>query len=140
MDPKDLRTYPIKGLMIFLSVVLVVCPGFSVLAYLLFDDLAMKVVFWVICTVFFAIAAVLFCNQLFFYVQINGDTIIVHKMFRKTVIPFDRITNVKIEDGFYVGYHSDARLFQFGTEQKNAGNMVSYMERRGVHINWYAGH
>ena len=53
----EIRTYPSKGLIIFLSVVIVVSLLMSIANYFLVDVLALKIVLWIFFAIFFVLSS-----------------------------------------------------------------------------------
>ena len=89
-----IRTYPIKSLVIFLSICFVVSTGMLVLFALPFMQSEMwviKILVWVLCSVFSLASLVVLIQQLFFYIEVRDEVFIKKFIFGSHKIPFKQI-------------------------------------------------
>ena len=84
----EIRTYPSKGLIIFLSVVIVVSLLMSIANYFFVDVLALKIVLWIFFAIFFVLSLVVLLNEAIIYLSFNEDNkeLVIHKFIIKKKI------------------------------------------------------
>ena len=78
-----IRTYPIKSLVIFLSICFVVSTGMLVLFSLPFMESEMwviKILVWVLCSIFSLASLIVLIQQLFFWIEVRDDVFIQHNL------------------------------------------------------------
>ena len=134
-----IRTYPIKSLVIFLSICFVVSTGMLVLFALPFMQSEMwviKILVWVLCSVFSLASLVVLIQQLFFYIEVRDEVFIKHFIFGSHKIPFKQIEHISNANGFYTIYVKGKRIVSFATNTTEGTEMIVYLEKHGVKIDW----
>ena len=137
MKKEVLRTYPIKSFTIFLSIAFVVSLTLLILfIFLQNEPLVIRIMIYIFCSLFVFASGFMLCNQLFFYIGVTEDSVIRHVMFGRYIIPFKKISRLKSKDGFYVIYVGDQKMCTFPTNTKEAAEIIVYLEKKGVKIDW----
>ena len=136
---KDIiRTYPSRGLIIFLSVVIIMSLGTSVGVYFLVDTLALKIVIWIFCAIFFVLSIIVLINEAILYLSVskNEDCLVLHKFLRNKKIKFNELTSVENKEGYYVFLHGEKEIHRIGTSVNGISPLMVELERRGIKIKW----
>ena len=137
MEHTHIRTYPIKGLVIFLSICFVVSVGMIVLmAFLTSEMWVIRIVTWVMCGIFALASGTVLIYQLFFYPEIKDDYFIKHVFLGYQRIKIENIERLVNNNGFYDIYVKGRKICSFSTNTKESQEMVVYLEKRGVKIDW----
>ena len=137
MSKEVLRTYPIKSFTIFLAIVFFVSAAVLVTFIILQNEpLVIRILVYIFCSLFVFASGFMLCNQLFFCVGVTEDSLIRHVMFGKYIIPFKKISRIKSQDGFYVAYVGDQKVCSFPTNTKEAAEIIVYLEKKSVKIDW----
>ena len=136
---KDIiRTYPSRGLIIFLSVVIIMSLGTSIGVYFLVDTLALKIVIWIFCAIFFVLSIIVLINEAILYLSVskNEDCLVLHKFLRNKKIKFSELTSVENKEGYYVFLHGEKEIHRIGTSVNGISPLMVELERRGIKIKW----
>ena len=136
---KDIiRTYPSRGLIIFLSVVIIMSLGTSIGVYFLVDTLALKIVIWIFCAIFFVLSIIVLINEAILYLSVskNEDCLVLHKFLRNKKIKFNELTSVENKEGYYVFLHGEKEIHRIGTSVNGISPLMVELERRGIKIKW----
>ena len=136
---KDIiRTYPSKGLIIFLSVVILLSLATCVGVYFLVDTLALKIVIWIFCAIFFVLSIIVLINEAILYLSVskNEDYLVLHKFLRNKKIKFNELSNVENHDGYYVFLKGEKEIYRIGTSVNGINPLIVELERRGIKIKW----
>ena len=136
---KDIiRTYPSRGLIIFLSVVIIMSLGTSIGVYFLVDALALKIVIWIFCAIFFVLSIIVLINEAILYLSVskNEDCLVLHKFLRNRKIKFSELTSVENKEGYYVFLHGEKEIHRIGTSVNGISPLMVELERRGIKIKW----
>ena len=101
---QEIRTYPSKGLIIFLSVVIFVSLAMSVVNYFVVDNLALKITLWVFFAIFFVLSLVVLLNEAINYLSFDEESkiLIIHKFIIKKKIPLNELSRIDNIEGFYI--------------------------------------
>ena len=134
----EIRTYPSKGLIIFLSVVIVVSLLMSVANYFLVDVLALKIVLWIFFVIFFVLSLVVLLNEAIIYLSFNEDNkeLVIHKFIIKKKIPLKEISRIDNNNGFYVFLKEDQEIYRVGTQVTGVNILIVKLEKCGIKIKW----
>ena len=132
-----IRTYPIRNLVIFLAISFATSLAMVILFIFLNKELmVVRILVWIFCGVFTIASAIVLVYQLFFYVEVRDDKFIKHVPFGRFVIPLSKIKYIRNQDGFYTVFVKDKPWASFSTNTKEGQQMIIYLEKRGVKINW----
>lgn len=136
-NPNSVRTYPIKGLVIFLSIAFVMSLGMIILmAFLSDENIVIRFLVWILCGLFVFASAFMLVQQLLFYVEVDDEYFIKHIMFTRIKVPFKRIEKLVNHDGFYDIYVDGKKFSSIAANTKESQQMIVIMEQKGVKIDW----
>lgn len=135
--PKRLRTYPIKSLTIFVAICFVVSLTMVILfAFLNKEEWVIRILIFIFCGLFTVASAIILIYQLFFYVSVDEENFYRHVMFGKHTIPLKKIERIINRDGFYEVVVKGKRITSFSTNTKEGQQIIVFLERKGVKIDW----
>lgn len=136
-NPNSVRTYPIKGLVIFLSIAFVMSLGMIILmAFLSDENIVIRFLVWILCGLFVFASGFMLVQQLLFYVEVDDEYFIKHAMFTRIKVPFKRIEKLVNHDGFYDIYVDGKKFSSIAANTKESQQMIVIMEQKGVKIDW----
>lgn len=136
-NPNSVRTYPIKGLVIFLSIAFVMSLGMIILmAFLSDENIVIRFLVWILCGLFVFASGFMLVQQLLFYVEVDDEYFIKHVMFTRIKVPFKRIEKLVNHDGFYDIYVDGKKFSSIAANTKESQQMIVIMEQKGVKIDW----
>ena len=132
-----IRTYPIRNLVIFLSISFIVSLTMVILFIFLKDELwVIRILIWIFCGLFTIASSIVLIYQLFFYVEVRDDKFIKHVLFGQYSISLRKIDYVRNQDGFYTLIVRDRPWATFSSNTTEGQQIIIYLEKRGVKINW----
>lgn len=132
-----IRTYPVKGLTIFMGVVFLGSLAMIILMAFLFDELlVVRILVWIVCGLFVILSSIILSIQLFNYFVIDGDFLIKKGLFISKRIRIKKISKIRVKDDTYFIYDEDNLFGEFPTFIGGAQNMILYLEKCGVKIDW----
>ena len=134
-----IRTYPIKPLVIFLSICFVVSTAMVVVFAMPFmkNELwVIRILVWVFCGIFSIASLIVLVYQLFFYVEVRDNYFIKHFLFGKKKIALSNIDRVTNNDGLYIIYSNNKREASFAGNTKEGQEIIVFLERMHVRIDW----
>ena len=135
--PKRLRTYPIKSLTIFVAICFVVSLTMVILfAFLNKEEWVIRILIFIFCGLFTVASATILIYQLFFYVSVDENNFYRHVLFGKHAIPLTKIERIINRDGFYDVIVKGKRITSFSTNTKEGQQIIVFLERKGVKIDW----
>jgi hypothetical protein len=134
MKKKKLRTYPIKGLLIFLAVDIVV--SLAVLGYFIYDRsvIIIAILVYIFAGLFSVIGIVVLLDQLFHYVEVKNNCLINRILFLKKVLPFEKIKKIVLVDEMYIIYSKKKRFCVMPSHIKGSNEIILYLESHGVSL------
>ena len=131
------RTYPIKGLVIFMAIAFLMSIGMIILmAFLKDENIVIRILTWALCGLFTLASGFMLCQQLLFYVELDDEYFIKHAFFSKYKIAYKRIDKLVNKDGFYTIYVDGKKISSIATNTKEAQQIIVIMEKKGVKIDW----
>ena len=140
MNKKEnlLRTYPPKGLIIFLSVVIIFSILMSVGVFFLIDNLALKIVLWIFFGIFLILCLVVLLFEAINYLSLDetNNLLIIHKFLHQQKIPLTDISRIENSKGFYVISKGHKEIYRIGTEVNGVSTLIVVLEKRGIKIKW----
>ncbi len=135
--PKRLRTYPIKSLTIFVAICFVVSLSMVILfAFLNKEELVIRILIFIFCGLFTVASAIILIYQLFFYIAVDEENFYRYVLFGKHTIPLKKIERIINRDGFYEVIVKGKRITSFSTNTKEGQQIIVFLERKGVKIDW----
>ena len=106
-----IRTYPIKGLMIFLSIVFIVSLAAVIFFIFSKDDVfIVRLLVWIFCGAFTILSAIVMIYQLSTYTEIKDDNFISHSFLSKKVIKIEDIQKIRNIDGEFHIYVDNRKV------------------------------
>lgn len=134
----QIRTYPAKGLIIFLSAVIVLSLLMSVGCYFLVDVLALRIFLWVFFAIFFVLSLIVLLKEAINYLSLDTQTeeLIIHRFLNKRKVPLKDISRIENNNGFYVFLKGKKELYRLGTEVTGVNTLIIHLEKRGIKIQW----
>ena len=131
------RTYPIKGLVIFMAVAFLMSVGMIIfMAFMKDENIVIRILTWILCSAFALASGFMLCQQLLFYVELDDEYFIKHAFFSKYKIAYKRIDKLVNKDGFYDIYVDGKKISSIATNTKESQQIVLIMEKKGVKIDW----
>lgn len=132
-----IRTYPVKGLTIFMGVVFLGSLAMIILMAFLFDELlVIRILVWVVCGLFVILSSIILSIQLFHYFVIDGDFLIKKGLFISKRIRIKKISRIRVKDDTYFIYDEDNLFGEIPTFIGGAQEVILYLEKSGVKIDW----
>ena len=132
-----IRTYPIKGLMIFLIITFIVSLAAVIYFIIAQDDpIVIRVLVWIFCGAFSIISLIVMSDQLFNYVEVRDDKLISHKFLTKKVINIKNIQRIKSEENIFNVYVDNMKVVSFYSYSKESQEIIVYLDKHHVHIEW----
>lgn len=132
-----IKTHPIWGLVIFLAIAFAVSLGMIILMIFLKDEMwVIRIVTWVVCSIFVVASGIMLVQQLFFSIEVRGEYFIKHVLFSSYRIPLKKIDKIVNKEGFYDIYVEGRKIVSFATNTKESQEMIIYLEKHGVKIDW----
>ena len=140
MNKKEnlLRTYPPKGLIIFLSIVIIFSILMSVGVFFLINNLALKIVLWIFFGIFLILCLVVLLFEAINYLSLDetNNLLIIHKFLHQQKIPLTDISRIENSNGFYVISKGHKEIYRIGTEVNGVSTLIVVLEKRGIKIKW----
>lgn len=131
------RTYPIKGLVIFMAVAFLMSVGMIIfMAFMKDENIVIRILTWILCSAFALASGFMLGQQLLFYVELDDEYFIKHAFFSKYKIAYKRIDKLVNKDGFYDIYVDGKKISSIATNTKESQQIVLIMEKKGVKIDW----
>ena len=137
-DSNDIRTYPSKGLILFLSGVILFGALCIVGTVFLVDNMALKVVLIVFCAIFIVLSLIVLLMEAINYLSLDetNQQLVVHKFIVKKKIPLTKVSRIEVKDGFYIFQNGQKELHRTGVDVVGANTLIVHLERCGIKIKW----
>ena len=120
-----------------MSVAFLMSIGMIVLmAFLKDENIVIRILTWILCSMFALASGFMLAQQLLFYVELDEDYFIKHAFFSKYKIAYKRIDKLVNKDGFYDIYVDGKKISSIATNTKESQQIVLIMEKKGVKIDW----
>ena len=134
----EIRTYPSKGLILFLSGVILFAALSIVGLIFLVDNMALKIVLIIFCAIFIVLSLIVLLMEGINYLSIDEDNkqLIIHKFMIKKKIPLNEISRIENSNGFYVISKGHKEIYRIGTEVNGVSTLIVILEKRGIKIKW----
>ncbi len=132
-----IRTYPIKPLVIFLSICFVVSLAMVILfAFLDKEEWVIRILIFIFCSLFIVASAIVLIYQLMFFVAVDDENFYRYAFLTPNRVPFNKIDKIINRDGFYEVIVNNKKIATFAGNTKEGQEIVVFMERKGVKIDW----
>lgn len=132
-----IRTYPIKGLLIFLIITFVVSLAAVIYFIIAQDDVfVVRLLVWIFCGAFTIISLIVMCDQIFNYIEVRDEKFISHKFLSKKIVDINNIQRIRNEDNVFNVYVDNQKITSFYSYSKEAQEILVYLDKMHVQIDW----
>lgn len=128
------RTRPIKGLLIFLPIVIVLSAGAILLFALTKQELVFSIMVYIFCGAFILISLIILLDQLFHYTELSGDVLINQIIFVRKKIKVEKITKIILKDEMYFIFVEQKQFCVISTRIRGANEIIVALERKGKSV------
>lgn len=128
------RTKPIKGLLIFLPIVLLASAGAIVLFALTQEVSFFSILVYIFCGAFILLSLILLLDQLFHYTELSGDTLINQIIVVRKKIKVANITKIILKDEMYYVYAGSKQFCVISTRIRGGNEIIIALERQGKSV------
>ena len=129
-----IRTSRSKGLIIFLSVILLTTIVFIVLIALIEKASAFAILGYIMCGIFNLIALFLLISALTDFVEVKGNTITTQTMFVRKKARISSISKIVHEKNFYVIYVKDKVFTSLNDRDAETQKMLFQLGKQGINL------
>lgn len=128
------RTKPIKGLLIFLPIVIVFSVGAILLFALTKQELVFSIMVYIFCGAFILLSLIILLDQLFHYTELRGDVLINQIIFARKKIKVEKITKIILKDEMYFIFVGQKQFCVISTRIRGANEIIVALERKGKSV------
>ena len=128
------RTKPIKGLLIFLPIVIVFSVGAILLFALTKQELVFSIMVYIFCGSFILLSLIILLDQLFHYTELRGDVLINQIIFVRKKIKVEKITKIILKDEMYFIFVGQKQFCVISTRIRGANEIIVALERKGKSV------
>ena len=128
------RTKPIKGLLIFLPIVIIFSIGAILLFALTKQELVFSIIVYIFCGAFILFASILLLDQLFHYTELRGDVLINQIIFVRKKVKVEKITKIILKDEMYFVFVGQKQFCVISTRIRGANEIIVALERKGKSV------
>lgn len=134
----EIRTYPSKGLIIFLSGVIAFAAIIIVLVAFFVDNLALKIILIIFCAIFVILSLIVLLFEGVNYLSLDetNKELIIHKFLSKKKILLTDVSRIETKEGFYIFFKGGKELYRIGVNTDGANTLIVHLERCGIKIKW----
>ena len=129
-----IRTERSKGLIIFLSVMLLTTIIFIVVIAIMEKASALAIVGYIMCGIFNIVALFLLLSALFDFVEVKGDLITTQTLFVRKKARVSSISKIVHEKNFYVIYVKDKVFTSLNDRDPQTQKMLFQFEKQGIDL------
>ena len=129
-----IRTLPIKGLLIFLPIVIISSIGMVLLFALTKQNLLMSILVYIFCGAFAGLGLALLLDQLFHYTMIDDDVLINQIIFVRKKIKVEQITKIILKDEMYLIFVGKKQFAVISTRVRGGNEIILALERQGKSV------
>ena len=128
------RTKPIKGLVIFLPIVILLSVGAIVLFALTDQNFVFSLLIYIFCGAFVILSLILLLDQLFHYTELRGDELINQIIFVRKKVKIEKISKIILKDEMYFIFVGKKQFCIMSTRIRGASEIIVALERKGKSI------
>ena len=128
------RTRPIKDLLIFLPIVIVLSAGAILLFALTKQELVFSIMVYIFCGAFILLSLIILLDQLFHYTELRGDVLINQIIFVRKKIKVEKITKIILKDEMYFIFVEQKQFCVISTRIRGANEIIVALERKGKSV------
>lgn len=131
----SLKTTFSKPLVIFALIGFILSLGLILAMVFTEQEMGIKVVIYVFCSIFVGVAIVLILTQLGDYVEVKNDVIYSSILFAKRKMKISNIAEISYSKELYTIFDIKGRKFAtINSFDPNAENIIMYLEKKGVKV------
>ena len=128
------RTKPIKGLLIFLPIVIIFSIGAILLFALTKQELVFSIMVYIFCGAFILLSLIILLDQLFHYTELRGDDLINQMIVARKKIKVEKITKIILKDEMYFIFVGQKQFCVISTRIRGANEIIVALERKGKSV------
>lgn len=128
------RTKPIKGLVIFLPIVILLSVGAIVLFALTDQNFVFSLLIYIFCGAFVILSLILLLDQLFHYTELRGDELINQIIFVRKKVKIEKISKIILKDEMYFIFVGKKQFCIMSTRIRGASEIIVALERKGKSV------
>lgn len=128
------RTKPIKGLVIFLPIVILLSAGAIVLFALTDQNFVFSLLVYIFCGAFVILSLILLLDQLFHYTELRGDELINQIIFVRKKVKIEKISKIILKDEMYFIFVGKKQFCIMSTRVRGASEIIVALERKGKSV------
>ena len=125
------RTKPLKGLLIFLPIVIVFSAGAILLFALTKQNFVFSLLVYIFCGAFVLLSLILLLDQLFHYTELRGDTLINQIIVVRKKVKVSRITKIILKDEMYYIFVGQKQFCVISARIPGGNEIIIALERQG---------
>lgn len=125
------RTKPLKGLLIFLPIVIVFSAGAILLFALTKQNFVFSLLVYIFCGAFVLLSLILLLDQLFHYTELRGDTLINQIIVVRKKVKVSRITKIILKDEMYYIFIDQKQFCVISARIPGGNEIIIALERQG---------
>ena len=133
-DSNRYRTKPIKGLMIFLPIVILLSTAMVLLFALTKQNIVVSILVYVFCGAFIVFSLILLLDQLFHYTELQGDVLINQIIFVRKKVKVENITKIVFKDEMYLVFVGKKQFCVISSRISGGNEIIVALERQGVRM------
>ena len=133
-DYNRYRTKPIKGLMIFLPIVIVASTAMILLFALTKQNLVFSILVYIFCGSFAVLSLAMLIDQLFHYTELRGDILINQIIFVRKKVNVENISKIILKDEMYLVFVGKKQFCVISTRVSGGNEIIVALERQGVRM------
>ena len=129
-----IKTKPSKGLIAFCTIMLLVSLAFFIIFCIVDENIVVKVVILIMTGLFTVVSSAVLFDQLFDYVMIKDDKIIVQFLFTKRTANIKDITSIRVTKDAYEVLVKEKKFCTLSLYAPETQKMFFAFEKHGVDI------
>ena len=128
------RTKPLKGLLIFLPIVILMSTAMVLLFALTKQNIVVSILVYVFCGAFIVLSLIVLLDQLFHYTELQGDILINQIIFVRKKVKVENITKIVFKDEMYLVFVGKKQFCVISSRVSGGNEIIVALERQGVRM------
>lgn len=128
------RTKPLKGLLIFLPIVILLSTAMVLLFALTKQNIVVSIMVYIFCGAFIILSLMLLLDQLFHYTELRGDILINQIIFVRKKVMVENITKIVFKDEMYLVFVGKKQFCVISSRISGGNEIIVALERQGVRM------
>ena len=129
-----LRTEPIKGLVIFLAIVIPVSIAALIITIIDRSNWTISILTYIFGGLFVVLGTIILIDQLFHYTELKEDVLIDHVVFKKRSLPISKIKKIVLQKGIYEIYYKKGLFCSLPSQLKGVNYIMVALQRHGLEV------